>query len=319
MTERGNAICLLHILREYSDENHILPMRDLIGKMSALYGLSPDRRTIYSAIELLCTLGYDISLYEENKKGYYLRSREFELSEIRLLMDAVYAFPYIPAHQTRDLIQKLQGFLSLYERRPYRYLTVVRQERKTPNAEIFLNIELLDEAISARKKVSFLYLDYGPDKKLHPRRSAPYVVSPYGMVCENEHYYLICVKDGFSNTSLYRIDLMRELTLLDIPADRSAALDSVRKVTYAFVGEPELIRLHCDNGVLRHVLDRFGLDVQITDQGDGTFIASFTASPNGVQFWALQYLTTVEVLSPKHLRDAVIRNIQQNKYQEVQP
>ena len=170
MTDRANAICLLQILKEYSDENHILSMREIIGKLSALYDMELDRRTVYSAIDLLCNLGYDISVYDENKKGYYLRSREFEAAEVRLLMDAVYSFDYIPAKQTQYLIQKLQGFLSVHERKQYKNLTVVRQERKTQNAEVFLNIELLDEAISKKQKVSFTYLEYGLDKQLHPRR-----------------------------------------------------------------------------------------------------------------------------------------------------
>ena len=320
MTDRANAICLLQILKEYSDENHILSMREIIGKLSALYDMELDRRTVYSAIDLLCNLGYDISVYDENKKGYYLRSREFEAAEVRLLMDAVYSFDYIPAKQTQYLIQKLQGFLSVHERKQYKNLTVVRQERKTQNAEVFLNIELLDEAISKKQKVSFTYLEYGLDKQLHPRREKPYIVSPYGMVCENEHYYLINIKDGFSTPSLYRIDLMRDISLLNEPVAidaKNACLDSVQKVTYAFVGKQEEIKLRCENFTLRYVLDRFGTDVRITDNHDGTFTASFSASPNGVKFWALQYLPYIEVLSPQSLRDSIIDSSKSNKYLEV--
>jgi hypothetical protein len=78
ITDRANAICLLEILREYSDERHILTMKDLISKLNAIYGLKPDRRTVYSAVALLIDLGYDISIYEDNGTGYYLRSRELE-------------------------------------------------------------------------------------------------------------------------------------------------------------------------------------------------------------------------------------------------
>lgn len=51
-------------------------------------------------------LGYDISLYEDNGVGYYLRDRELEPSEVLLLTDAVYSFPFIPASgQTEQLVQ----------------------------------------------------------------------------------------------------------------------------------------------------------------------------------------------------------------------
>ena len=316
-TDRANTIRLLRILKEYSDEAHILPMREIIEKMSGLYGTKIDRRTVYSAVDLLQRLGYDISDYEENGTGYFLRGREFELSEVRLLMDAVYSFPYIPQKQTEHLIKKLQRFLSVHERKQYKNLTVVRRERKTPNAEIFLNIELLDEAISKKQKVSFTYLEYGFDKQLRSRREEKYLANPYGMVCENEHYYLVLISDGFATPSLFRIDLMKDIQILDEPISISAKdahLDSVSKVTYAFVGEQERIRLRCDNPVLRHVIDRFGMDVRIVDNEDGTFDALFSASPNGVKFWAQQYLQYVEVLEPQHLRDEVTAAIRQNKY-----
>ena len=84
-TDRAITICLLHVLREYSDENHILPMQEIRQKMQLLYHIQPDRRTIYSSIALLLDLGYDISTFEDNKIGYYLQSRTFEQSEILLL------------------------------------------------------------------------------------------------------------------------------------------------------------------------------------------------------------------------------------------
>ena len=93
-TDRAITICLLHVLREYSDD-HILSMQEIRQKMQLLYHIQPDRRTIYSSIALLVDLGYDISTFEDNKIGYYLQGRAFEQSEILLLTDAVYAFPFI--------------------------------------------------------------------------------------------------------------------------------------------------------------------------------------------------------------------------------
>ena len=116
-------------------------------------------------IPLLIELGYDISIYEDNGVGYYLRSRELEQSEVLLLTDAVYSFPFIPAKQTEQLVQKLQKQLSVYQRKRYRYLTISRQDRKTDNRQVFWNIEQLDEAIAQKKKVRLGYLHYGLDKK----------------------------------------------------------------------------------------------------------------------------------------------------------
>ena len=165
LTEKANAICLLEVLKEYFDAEHILPMREIITKMQSLYGIKIDRRTVYGAVALLIELGYDISIYEDNGVGYYLRSRELEQSEVLLLTDAVYPFPFTPAKQTEQLVQKLQKQLSIHQRKRYRYLTISRQDRKTDNRQVFWNIEQLDEAITRKKKVTVVYLHYGYDKR----------------------------------------------------------------------------------------------------------------------------------------------------------
>ena len=107
LSEKAYALCLLEILQEHSDAEHILPMREIIAKMQVIYGIRPDRRTIYAAAALLIGLGYDLSVYEENGVGYYLRSRPLEQSEVLLLTDAVYAFPFISTRQTEQLVKKL--------------------------------------------------------------------------------------------------------------------------------------------------------------------------------------------------------------------
>jgi len=316
LSTRANTICLLEILKEFSDEHHILPMSELISKMSIVYGLNVDRRTVYSSMALLIELGYDISIYEDNGVGYYLRGREFDQTEIMLLTDAVYSFPFIPAHQSEHLIKKLQNHLSTHKRKLYRHMTLVRDERKTDNRQVFLNIELLDEAISNKQQVSFVYLSYGTDKKLHPRRSKEYIVNPYGITYMNERYYLICNLSGFEKTSLYRIDLIKDVKNLDSKWDRSPGSKSeVSKAIYAFTGESERIVMHCDANIIGDVIDKFGTSIHINTVNEKTVEVSFDAPPRGIHFWALQYLRHVEVKKPLWLRDEIIESINKNKYQ----
>ena len=300
LTEKANAICLLEVLKEYSDAEHILPMREIITKMQSLYGIKIDRRTVYGAVALLIELGYDISIYEDNGAGYYLRSRELEQSEVLLLTDAVYSFPFIPAKQTEQLVQKLQKQLSIHQRKRYRYLTISRQDRKTDNRQVFWNIEQLDEAIEQKKKIKLSYLHYGLDKKQHETKT--YTLSPYEMVYMNERYYLICVPDHDPHTRLYRIDRMKDIQLLDESRSEAVARQEAHNAVYASVGTPERIVMNCDLAILDDVIDRFGTEVQIRERDENTFTASFTAPPRGVKFWALQYLPYVEVMEPAWLR-----------------
>lgn len=315
LPERANAICILEILKEYSDPEHILTMKELIFKMKQIYDIEIDRRTVYSAMSLLKGLGYDISRYEENKVGYYLRSRNFEQSEILLLTDAIYTFPFIPKKQSEDLIKKLQKQLSVHKRKEYKHLTLVRSEKKTDNKQIFWNIEQLDVAIGKKKQVSFIYCQYGLDKKLHPRREKAYVVNPYGMVFMNEHYYLVCNYVGLLGTNLYRIDRMKDISILDTAWNKKLERKTeILDAVYAFTGETEYVTMYCDNIILSDVIDKFGTSVFVTRLDDTRFKLRFKAPLGGVKFWALQYLPYVEVVEPQWLRDEVIDSIKNNKY-----
>ncbi len=313
LSEKAYAICLLEILQEYSDAEHILPMREIIAKMQVIYGIKPDRRTIYAAAALLIGLGYDLSVYEENGVGYYLRSRPLEQSEILLLTDAVYAFPFISARQTEQLVQKLQKLLSCHQRKKYRHLTIARQQHKTNNRQVFWNIEQLDEAITLKKKVQMDYLHYGLDKKQHVTNR--HTVSPYEMAYLNEHYYLICVPDDVAQTRLFRIDRMANIRLLEAPrSDHPAIRQEAQDAVYAYVGAPERIVMRCDRWILDDIIDRFGNDILLTEEDEKTLTVSLTVPPRGVKFWALQYLPYVEILQPLWLRDEIVESIGKNKY-----
>ncbi|MCQ2553060.1 MAG: WYL domain-containing protein [Clostridia bacterium] len=316
-SDKSNMLCILKVLQEYSDENNILTVKDIIGKMSVLYDRKVDRRTIYSAIEALQEFGYDISTYADNNVGYYLIDREFTTAEVKLLIDAIFSCEYISQKQTEELLQKLRSFLSVHERKNYNYTNIIAPDKKSPNPEVFLNIEILDQAINSHKQVAFTYLDYDYDKKLKPRRDQEYVVNPYSMICEGNHYYLVLISKGHADPSFYRIDMMKNIRILDDDIEiskRDAKLDSIKKVVYAHTGEPQRVELRCDKQVLRYVIEEFGKDVVITKNADGSFNASFLTATEGLVYWALQYLQHVEVISPKEVRERVIEAINSNKY-----
>jgi predicted DNA-binding transcriptional regulator YafY len=311
------------ILKEYSDADHVMRMGEITSKFKSLYGMTVDRRTIYGGIDLLLKLDYDIATYEETgKKGYYLREREFELPEARLIMDSLYSFSGISSKHTGDLVKKVQKTLSVYERHRYKNLVIAKPDMKTDNRQVFYNIELLDEAISDKVKVKFTYLEYGFDKKLKPRRPEKYLVNPYGLVCANEHYYLVCNYDAHENISHYRIDRIRDIEKCEEKIKRAPkgfnALDYTNKSIYMFGGETERVVLKCKNNILSDVIDKFGRNVGIMEnEDDETFTARLDIAPAGLKFWAMQYLSCCEVLSPQWLRNEIIESIKGNEYQKV--
>lgn len=309
LTEKAITICLLEVLREYSDENHILSMGEIISKINARYGLNPDRRTIYSAFETLTELGYDVSLYKDNGKGYYLLDRQLEPSEAHLLSDAICTFPFISERQTAQLMNKVQSLVSVHERKHIKNLTVMRSDQKTVNKVVFYNIEVLDEAIEKKVKVKFDYFDYGADKQLHKRREKKYTVNPYGMVYDNEHYYLVCIMSKQANLSMYRIDRIQNIEITDRELDeREPDFDpkeAVKNTVYAYTGEIGTVEMLVDPKKLNDVIDKFGSNITIGENDDGRLKITVKASLMGMKYWALQYLEFVEVTQPIILRQNI--------------
>lgn len=296
---------LYQILEEQTDPDHPLPMRELLRLLLQQYGISTDRRTVYSALETLRYVGCNIPLFQDEKRGYCLLARQLEPSEVRLLLDAVSAFPGIGREQYQGLQKKLLQGLSVHQRKECRPLSLPLDYRGCGRS-VFLTVEVLEEAISARRQVSFQYMAYGLDKKLHPRRELPYQVSPYGLCFANGNYYLLCRYGDCEALSHYRVDRIQSPEVLDDPAaplpDGVDLSRYVRERVYQISGESIRAVLRCEDSLLSDVLDRFGMGTALRDLGDGTFEASVTAEPTGLKFWAMQYMERCEVLKPDFLR-----------------
>lgn len=317
LTSRANAICLYRILSDHSDENHILSTKCIIKYFNSEYGLIIDRRTVYSCVDTLLALGYDISTYDDNKCGYYLRTRILSVTDVRLICDALYSLYSVSNEQTRELVGRLQSLLSESSRQYINHLSSATLVRKTDNAVVFKNINSIDQAISKRVKISFIYMQYGLDKKLHPRRNELYIVSPYEMVCESGKYYLLCIKDGKSGLSHYRIDLMKNVRILTTRIESrvsSTDIINAKNAVYAYSGTPEEIVLRCKNRMISGLIDRFGTEPDIQKVDDEYFIAKIRTIPHGVLFWTMQYLSDVEILEPLSLRKQAIEIIKSNLY-----
>lgn len=198
------------ILSEHTDGDHALAMGELLRLLRTEYGLRCDRRAAYAALDKLRAVGCHIPEYQDDGEGYRLLSRPLEQSEVRLLSNAVSAFPGISQRQCEQLLEKLRCGLSRWQREQCRPL-VAGTPWRSRNHETFLSVEVLEEAVSRRCQVEFQYMEYGMDKRLHPRRERPYRVSPYGLCFANGNYYLICRYQGAEDISHYRMDRIQSL------------------------------------------------------------------------------------------------------------
>ena len=204
---------ILDILRKYTDEDHRLSQKEIEDRLRTEYNMKVERKAVRRNLLALQEFGYELE-YKETKRMYlnprtgemeessilsdFYLVRDFTDGELRLLIDGLLFSRHIPYSQCKELVEKLEGLSNTYFRSRTRHIATM-QEGYTDNQQIFLNIEMLDEAIHKKRKVSFRYLSYGTDKKLHPRLrsdgSDRYLVNPYQMAAKDGKYYLICNLD----------------------------------------------------------------------------------------------------------------------------
>ena len=308
-----SLIRILNILEKYSDEKHPLKQEQIAKYLSDIYGLDMERKAIGNNLALLKDMGYEIV---SDRHGSYLSERKFEDAEIRMLIDGILSSKYITAKHSKDLIEKLCSLSSIYFRSNVKHVYSVNDWSKTENCAVFYNIDIITEAIETRRKIKFDYNKFGIDKKLH--KSSDNIVSPYQLILHNQRYFLMAYNESKKHLVNYRLDHITDIKITDDWATDIHTLDGYKngldykKIStafpYMFTDEPERITFTVTEDRFDHVIDWFGYDIMAERQDDKIKV-TVTASPNAVEYWAMQYLNYVEVLSPLKLRDKIKQNL----------
>ena len=316
-------IRILQILETYTDCDHPLTHDEIVKKLDSLYNITVERKAIGRNISLLQEAGYEI---ETTKKGSYLASRLFEDSELRLLSDSVLASQHITAKHSKELIEKLASLSNKYFKSHIKNVYSVNDWNKSENVALFYNIEIIDEAITKNCKIQFDYNKYGMDKKLH--RAKWHIVSPYQMILHNQKYFLMAFQEKWRNVTYYRVDRITNIALIDDKATDIRTVDGFQNgidykrfssaLPYMFSDDLEPITFTIDGEwMIDQLVDWFGFDFRTTEK-DGKIIVSVKASLNAMEYWAMQYLNNVEILSPDTLRQQITENLKNatKKYTE---
>lgn len=305
--ESNKKLLLLYILdvmKEYSDAEHQLTQSAIIEKVKKRFGMDAERKAIARNIDFLVDFGYDIV---RGERGYYLAEREFDSSEIVYLVDSVYSSKAIPSKAVTELVRKLAGFSSRYERKAYKHLFKPEVEGGV-NKQYFFNIDVLNNAIDKRHKVKFNYISYKFENGEVKEIKRNHIVSPFFMVNNNAKYYLVCNKDGKSTLSNYKIENIVDIEELEEDsvevlafAEKSGRFDENAYIAdhiYMFGGEIVHAKIKLKNDrAISAVYEWFGKNTQITKDGDD-LVAFIKADEQSIAYWAVQYAELVTVLSP---------------------
>jgi predicted DNA-binding transcriptional regulator YafY len=316
--KRAKLLFLLEYFKKYTDEQNPKRMNEILEYLKGK-GIEAERKAIYSDINLLCDLGYDVVKTSDNGTGYFMGERTMEIAEAQICASAVSAAKFITQKKSLELIKKLENQFSNAQSSMFRERLELARTLKTKNEEIYYNIDRIVRALESYKKISFLYFEYMPDKTLRLRKEGKrYSASPYTLMWAEDAYYLVCNIDKYDNLSHFRVDRMAKVEISD---ESVRKIDEVseyknyidfdeyyRSVFSMFGGRLQNVRIRFRNELSTAVYDRFGLDVNVSNIKDGWFTVSahVRVSP-GFLSWLTIFGDKAEVLSPQDLRNDIRR------------
>lgn len=295
-------------LEQNTDQDHPANAQTLIH-MLAGHNIICERKTIYSSISALQDYGVDIVNIRGKNGGYYIASRNFELSELKLLIDAVQSSRFLTEKKSRELIEKLCQQCNRFDASLMHRDIVIERRVKSMNETIYFNVDAIQEAISQNRQISFRYFDWGMDGKRHYREKE-YLASPYGLCQNNENCYLLAHSPRHGVTH-YRVDRMSDIVLTEQKRAPCPELTGKKLVSHAnqlfqmYSGETLQVKLRFHKSLVNAVFDRFGRQTMLIpdDEEHFTFTAEVAVSPLFLS-WVIGFGEKAQILHPQSVVDA---------------
>ena len=300
---------ILNYLEAYSNEKNPVRASDLIAMLDRQHNIRCDRKTVYSDIAALQEYGVDIVSLPGKNGGYYIASRNFELPELKLLIDAVQSSRYLTEKKSRELIEKLCSQCNEQDAKLMRRTVLVSGRVKSMNETIYYNVDAIQDAIAQNRQISFRYFDwdFGGKRKY---RDKEYLASPYGLCQDNENCYLLAFSDRHGVTS-YRVDRMTDIQLTEdvrtpCPELTGKALhDHANRLFQMYSGDALDVKMRFHRSLLNVVIDRFGKNTMLIPDGEDyfNFTVNVAISPMFLS-WVIGFGAKAKILYPQSVADA---------------
>lgn len=309
--KKSSVLYVLEILQKYTDNQHMLTYSAISDKLRNIYDIEIERKTIARDIDILIDKGYDV--VKNGNYGVYLGLRDFEEGELRYLIDAIYSSRSMPTKYAMDLVDKLTKDHSVYERKQYNHIEKLDDGSRSDNKQLFLTIEILNEAIEQGKKVEFQYGAYGLDKKLEVKNEGKfYKINPYYLVNNHGKYYLVCNYDKYDNLANYKVESITNIRIINEPIRPITTLPGqedfsikryMQEHIYMMAGESVQAKLKVDKlEKVNDIISWFGDKIRLTQHNRDIFV-DLKINEDSLIYWALQYGESVEILEPLETRE----------------
>lgn len=308
--QKLKLLYIMQCLTEKTDAEHSVTTQEIIDYL-ALQGINAERKSIYTDIDLLIDYGMDIVKNSGRSGGYTLVSRQFELAELKLLVDAVQSSKFITTKKSRDLIGKLETLCSKYEAGQLHRQVVVTNRNKTVNENIYYNVDIIYNAIAENVKIQFQYFEWDVNKEMHLRRNGKvYEVSPWLLTWDDENYYLIAYDSEAGIIKHYRVDKMLKIELSVEKREGKEQFQHFDIAAYSkktfgmFAGKEETVTLRCDRSLTGVMIDRFGKDVAMRKMDENTVLARVNVAVSRQFFgWVTGLGNALKIEAPERVVD----------------
>ena len=304
--QKLKCLYLRQFLLENTDEAHPVTVSQMIDYL-ARHDIAAERKSIYDDIDGLRSYGLDIEYRKAQDGGYFIANREFQLPELKLLVDAVQSSKFLSLRKSNELIAKLEKLASRHEAQALRRQVYVTHRIKNTNESIYYNVDALHSAIAAGSRITFRYFDWDMNgKKKYRHEGKRYRISPWALLWDDENYYLVGYDAEHAERRHYRVDKMESITQTGeerLGKELFAGFDPAaysRKVFGMYGGEPQKVTLRFESSMSNIVFDRFGRELILTPDREGGFTVTVEVVPSPQFFaWLTGLGAPVKILSPQ--------------------
>ncbi len=303
------TLYVMRILQDETDAEHGLSLRQIIERLND-YGIQAERKGLYRDIEALREFGFDIQTFQRNPVQYAIVRRDFTLSELMLLVDAVESCKFLTSRQSRALTTNLKLLANDHERALLDRRIHVPGRITSKSDSVFSSIDSLHDAMRRKLKVEFMYYKYGLDgKRFATHDGKPHLVTPVGITFADGYYYLTAWNDDHECMTEYRIDRMEKLRVSDERSTRNEQIThrefegEEHELFGRFGGEPVTATLLVDGDKVEIIMDRFGDSAEWYKYDDETAKAVVKVRKSEQFFgWIVGLGGTVRIHGPKSLK-----------------
>lgn len=316
--QKLKILYIMQMLLEETDEEHGISVKEIIEKL-AIHDISAERKSIYNDIDTLIEFGMDIITIKSKEARYFVGSREFELAELKLLVDAVQCSKFITEKKSYELIRKLERLTSKNEAALlHRDVHVIDRVKRT-NENIYYNVDRLHNAIANNRKIAFRYFEYDVNlKKVFRKDGAKYIENPYGLSWSDDNYYMIAFSDKYEDYTHYRVDRMTDIEVIDesrksLPiGERFNVADYCKKMFNMFGGEDIRVHIKFQNDLINPIIDRFGKKIIVTPVDCDWSETMVNATKSSTFYgWLAQFGDRLEVVGPEDVRSGFVQHMKE--------